>query len=40
MENLPERETLKRLGIRLAVVGDPKNHSTTQMVKQIDSMGA
>ena len=37
METLPERETLKRLGIRLAIVGDPKNHSTTRMWKQIHS---
>jgi len=37
MENLPERETLKRLGIPLAVVGDPKNHSTTEMWQQIRS---
>ncbi len=37
MENLPERETLKRLGIPLAVVGDPKNHSTTEMWRQIRS---
>ncbi|MBN1344103.1 MAG: adenylyltransferase/cytidyltransferase family protein [Phycisphaerae bacterium] len=35
MRNLPERETLKRLGIRLAVVGDPKNHSTTEILRQL-----
>lgn len=37
MENLPERETLKRLGIRLAVVGDPKNHSTTRISRKLFS---
>ena len=37
METLPERETLKRLGIPLAIVGDPKNHSTTEMRRRIDS---
>lgn len=35
MENLPERETLKRLGIRLATVGDPKNHSTTELAQRM-----
>jgi len=35
MENLPERETLLRLGIPLAIVGDPKNHSTTDMARRI-----
>ena len=27
-ETVPERETSRRLGIRVAIVGDPKNHST------------
>lgn len=31
-ENLPEYPTLQRLGIRLAVVGDPKDHSTTALI--------
>ena len=30
-ENLPEWPTLQRLGIRLAAVGDPKDHSSTQL---------
>jgi rfaE bifunctional protein nucleotidyltransferase chain/domain len=28
-ETVPERETAARLGIRVAIVGDPKAHSTT-----------
>ncbi len=39
METLPERETLKRLGIPLAIVGDPKNHSTTDMGQRLRSKG-
>jgi rfaE bifunctional protein nucleotidyltransferase chain/domain len=27
-ETVPERETSRRLGIRVAIVGDPKDHST------------
>jgi D-glycero-beta-D-manno-heptose 1-phosphate adenylyltransferase len=34
-ENLPEWPTLQRLGIRLALVGDPKDHSTTDLVTRI-----
>lgn len=32
--NLPERDTLKRLGIRLAIVGDPKDHASTTLLKK------
>ncbi len=39
MENLPEAPTLRRLGIRLAVVGDPKNHSTTALWDRIHAKG-
>jgi len=35
MDNLPERETVKRLGIRLASCGDPKNHSTSEVVRKL-----
>ena len=35
MENLPERETVKRLGIRFENVGDPKDHSTTGLIQRI-----
>jgi rfaE bifunctional protein nucleotidyltransferase chain/domain len=34
-ENLPERATLKRLGIRLAIVGDPKDHASTTLMKKM-----
>ncbi len=35
MENLPERETLRRLGGRLVAVGGPKDHSTTDLIRRI-----
>lgn len=34
-ENLPEWPTLQRLGIRLAAVGDPKNHSSSELIECI-----
>jgi D-glycero-beta-D-manno-heptose 1-phosphate adenylyltransferase len=34
-ENLPERATLKRLGIRLAIVGDAKDHASTAILKRM-----
>ncbi len=34
-ENLPERNTLKRLGIRLAIVGDAKDHASTALLKRM-----
>ena len=34
-ENLPERETLARIGEKLVAVGDPKNHSTTEMLRAL-----
>ena len=34
-ENLPEWPTLQRLGIRLAAVGDPKNHSSSELVERM-----
>ena len=32
---VPEREIAARLGIRVAIVGDPKDHSTTDLVRQV-----
>lgn len=32
LETLPEGETLRRIGARLACVGDEKNHSTTEVL--------
>ena len=37
--NLPEWPTLQRLGIRLAAVGDPKNHSSTELIAKIQKDG-
>lgn len=34
-ENLPEYPTLQRLGIRLARVGDPKDHSSTALLARL-----
>ncbi|GMV96150.1 MAG: adenylyltransferase/cytidyltransferase family protein [Phycisphaerae bacterium] len=37
-ENLPEYPTLQRLGIRLARVGDPKDHSSTDLLDRLRSV--
>ena len=34
-ETVPERATARRLGIRVAIVGDPKNHSTRSLFDSI-----
>jgi rfaE bifunctional protein nucleotidyltransferase chain/domain len=34
-ETVPERETAARLGIRVAIVGDPKDHSTRDLLEKI-----
>jgi D-glycero-beta-D-manno-heptose 1-phosphate adenylyltransferase len=34
-ETVPERATADRLGIRVAIVGDPKDHSTRQLLESI-----
>jgi D-glycero-beta-D-manno-heptose 1-phosphate adenylyltransferase len=34
-ENLPEYPTLQRYGIRLAIVGDPKDHSSTELIQRL-----
>jgi rfaE bifunctional protein nucleotidyltransferase chain/domain len=34
-ETVPERAVAKRLGIDVAIVGDPKNHSTRAFLEQI-----
>jgi rfaE bifunctional protein nucleotidyltransferase chain/domain len=36
VESVPERATAARLGIRVAIVGDPKDHSTREF---LDSVG-
>ena len=34
-ETVPERATADRLGIRVAIVGDPKDHSTTELLQSV-----
>lgn len=38
-ETIPERELAKLLGIRLAIVGDPKNHSTRDLLGRARGKG-
>ena len=35
VETVPERDTAAKLGIRVAIVGDPKNHSTRDLIARI-----
>ena len=35
VENVPERATAERLGIRIAIVGDPKDHSTRSLIDSV-----
>jgi rfaE bifunctional protein nucleotidyltransferase chain/domain len=35
LETVPERAVAKRLGIRVAIVGDPKDHSTKELLDSI-----
>jgi len=35
VENVPERETAAKLGVRVAIVGDPKHHSTRDLIARI-----
>jgi len=34
-ETVPEREAARRVGARVAIVGDPKRHSTTELLQQV-----
>jgi len=34
-ETVPEREVAARLGIRVAIVGDPKRHSTRDLLQRL-----
>jgi rfaE bifunctional protein nucleotidyltransferase chain/domain len=34
-ETVPERDTAARLGIRVAIVGDPKRHSTRELLARL-----
>jgi rfaE bifunctional protein nucleotidyltransferase chain/domain len=35
VETVPERATARKLGIRVAIVGDPKGHSTRELLQQV-----
>ena len=35
VENVPERETALSINARIAIVGDPKNHSSSDYIKKI-----
>jgi D-glycero-beta-D-manno-heptose 1-phosphate adenylyltransferase len=35
IETVPERETARRLGVRIAIVGDPKQHSTRGLLARL-----
>ena len=34
-DTVPERETARQLGVRIAIVGDPKRHSTGEMLTRL-----
>jgi rfaE bifunctional protein nucleotidyltransferase chain/domain len=34
-DNVPERDEVRSYGGRVEIVGDPKNHSTTELLKQL-----
>ena len=33
---VPERDTVRAYGGRIAIVGDPKDHSTTEILKKVE----
>ena len=37
VDTVPERETVKSYGGRIAIVGDPKDHSTRDLLQRIRS---
>ncbi|MBN2467706.1 MAG: adenylyltransferase/cytidyltransferase family protein [Deltaproteobacteria bacterium] len=39
VENVPERDTAFSIQARIAIVGDPKDHSSTEYMKRINRMG-
>ena len=39
VDSVPERETVKAYGGRTAIVGDPKDHSTRDLLSRIGSSG-
>ena len=39
VETVPERETVRAYGGRIAIVGDPKDHSTTDLLTRLRTLG-
>jgi D-glycero-beta-D-manno-heptose 1-phosphate adenylyltransferase len=39
VETVPERDVAARLGVRVAIVGDPKNHATRELLARLRSAG-
>jgi D-glycero-beta-D-manno-heptose 1-phosphate adenylyltransferase len=39
VETVPERNVASRLGVRVAIVGDPKNHATRELLARLRSAG-
>jgi bifunctional ADP-heptose synthase (sugar kinase/adenylyltransferase) len=39
-ESVPERETVIKYGGRVAIVGDPKDHSSTELIAVVSSVDA
>ncbi|HVF56034.1 MAG TPA: adenylyltransferase/cytidyltransferase family protein [Pyrinomonadaceae bacterium] len=38
-DTVPERDVVRSYGGRVAIVGDPKDHSSTEMVKKVSGIG-
>ena len=38
IETVPEREISRRLGVRIAIVGDPKHHSTRDLLARLRAL--
>jgi D-glycero-beta-D-manno-heptose 1-phosphate adenylyltransferase len=38
VDTVPERETAGRLGVRIAIVGDPKQHSTRDLLARLRAL--
>ncbi len=36
-DSVPERDVARELGIRVAIVGDPKDHATTDLIRRIQT---
>jgi len=39
VDTVPERETVRSYGGRVAIVGDPKDHSTTELIEKRNRIG-